>query len=213
MAKVDMAQSFQRKLVLDLEELQTLCKGRSRRSLFRDLKSLGYLSSYSHAGKFYTLKHIPKFDEWGLWDCRGARFSRFGTLKATVCRLVAESKEGFLYEELKQLLQIRVQNTLNELIAKELISKVMYSSVFLYLNQDKDTATSQLSRRQKAQSTLLLEVTDKATVIEIFLELLNTDVWNVANLVKRLRARGVMVEKRQVEYVLTSYNLAKKKSE
>jgi hypothetical protein len=125
---------------------------------------------------------------------------------------VAESKEGFLYEELKPLLQIRVQNTLNELIAKELISRVRYGSVFLYLNQDKDTATSQLSQRQKAQSTLLREVTDKATVIEILLELLNTDVWKVANLVKRLRTRGVRVEKRQVEYVLTSYHLAKKKS-
>ncbi len=211
MAKVDVAQFFQKKLVLDLEELQKLCKGRSRCSLFRDLKSLGYFSSYNHAGKFFTLSHIPKFDERGLWECRGARFSRVGTLKNTICRLVNESKEGFLYKELKHLLQIRVENTLIELIAKELISRVKYGGAFLYLSHDKDTATTQLSQRQKIESTQLLEVTDKQIVIEIFLELLKTDLWDVGNIADKLRARGVGVEERKIESVLKNYNLAKKK--
>jgi len=44
-----------------------MCKGRSKRSLFRDLSLFGYFSSYSRAGKFYTLANIPNLDEYGLW--------------------------------------------------------------------------------------------------------------------------------------------------
>lgn len=210
-----MEQVFQRDLVLDLEKLQKLCKGRSRRSLFRDLKALGYLSSYSHAGKFYTLKHIPKFNKWGLWDCRGALFSKFGTLKTTVWKLIVQSKDGLLYEELRQMLRIRVQNTLNELIAKELISRVVHGGVFLYLSTDQETAASQLSlRKQKDQIELPAEApVDKEIVIEILLELLKTDTWDASNLVKILRARGVTVKKKHIDNVLQSYNLSKKKPE
>jgi arginine repressor len=40
----------------------------STMTVFRKLKSLGYLSSYSHRGKYYTLESIADFDETGLWS-------------------------------------------------------------------------------------------------------------------------------------------------
>ena len=69
---------------LDMHRLQGASGGRSRRSLFRDLARVGYLSSYTHAGRYYTLKEIPVFDEHGLWFYQGIGFSHAGTLKATV---------------------------------------------------------------------------------------------------------------------------------
>jgi hypothetical protein len=50
-----------------LSSFKKATHGRSRRSLFRDLASLGYLTSFTHAGRYYTLADIPQFDERGLW--------------------------------------------------------------------------------------------------------------------------------------------------
>ena len=38
------------------------CVSHSRTTIFRILSTAGYLTSYSHAGRYYTLKRIPKFD-------------------------------------------------------------------------------------------------------------------------------------------------------
>lgn len=62
MSDVKLEKLFQRRLVMDIHTLKKLCTGSSRRSLFRDMAFLGYISSYSHAGKFYTLRTIPDFD-------------------------------------------------------------------------------------------------------------------------------------------------------
>ena len=52
-------------------------------TVFRKLKPLDYLSSYSHRGRFYTLREIARFDDHGLWSLAEVWFSRFGTLLAT----------------------------------------------------------------------------------------------------------------------------------
>ena len=46
-----------------------------------------YLSSYTHAGRYYTLENISKFDEQGLW------FYRDGTLKETTAVQVEQTPE------------------------------------------------------------------------------------------------------------------------
>ena len=75
---------FAHRPVADLVQLGRALGTRSRMSMFRRLSSLGYLSSYTHTGRFYTLVSIPAFDADGLWRYEGIGFSRDGTLKATV---------------------------------------------------------------------------------------------------------------------------------
>ena len=52
-------------------------------TVFRKLKQLDYLTSYSHGGRFYTLREIARFGADGLWSSEPAWFSRYGTLLAT----------------------------------------------------------------------------------------------------------------------------------
>jgi hypothetical protein len=57
---------FRREKVLEMSTLGDRFPSRSRRSLFRDLAQLGYLTSYSHAGR---LGAIPISGSCiGLWD-------------------------------------------------------------------------------------------------------------------------------------------------
>jgi len=66
-----------------LNDLRAALGTTSRTTIFRILKGVGYFTSYSHAGRYYTLRRIPKFDRWGLWAWRDVRFSSHGTLRAT----------------------------------------------------------------------------------------------------------------------------------
>src|SRR5262245_63423207 len=52
-------------------------------TVFRKLKQLDYLTSYSHGGRFYTLREIARFGTDGLWSSTPAWFSCHGTLLDT----------------------------------------------------------------------------------------------------------------------------------
>jgi hypothetical protein len=55
-------------------------------TVFRKLKPLDYLTSYSHRGRYYTLREIALFDEKGLWSQEMVWFSQLGTLLSIVPR-------------------------------------------------------------------------------------------------------------------------------
>jgi hypothetical protein len=75
-------QIYRRKRAALLDDLRETLGTASRTTIFRILKSVGYFTSYSHAGRFYTLRGIPQFDRLGLWSWRGIGFSSHGTLRA-----------------------------------------------------------------------------------------------------------------------------------
>ena len=80
----DVKEIFRHKRVLTLEPLELSLGNPSRATLFRKLEQIGYLSSYSHRGKYYTLRSIPRFNRYGLWTWHKIGFSRFGNLLKTV---------------------------------------------------------------------------------------------------------------------------------
>src|SRR5437870_2450748 len=65
---------FRTRPVALLSDLRKALQTPSRTTVFRALSSVGYLASYSHAGRYYTLKRIPQFDPRGLWHYRQISF-------------------------------------------------------------------------------------------------------------------------------------------
>ena len=61
---------FRRKPVASLDELRRTLHTTSRTTVFRALRTLGYRTSFSHAGSYYTLRDTPEFDAMGLWFWR-----------------------------------------------------------------------------------------------------------------------------------------------
>jgi hypothetical protein len=118
--------------VVTIDDLKNTLNTDFSKTIFRYLKEIGYLTSYNNAGRFYTMPHIPKFDEYGLWHYEVASFSKFGTLKSTICSMIETSHEGFTHRELKQLLRCRVQNTLNDLTKNNIISRVYLLMGYTY---------------------------------------------------------------------------------
>lgn len=101
-------------------------------TVFRKLAELGYLTSYSHRGQYYTLEQLPKFDDWGLWSFRSVYFSERGTLRATAKTLVNESEKGFFAAELEDLLHVEVKGCLRKLVTEKEISREKICGRFLY---------------------------------------------------------------------------------
>src|SRR5207253_876297 len=94
---------FRTRPVALLSDLRKALQTPSRTTVFRVLSSMGYLASYSHAGRYYTLKRIPQFDPRGLWHYRQIGFSSQRTLRATLVHLVETSPAGQTHEELQDV--------------------------------------------------------------------------------------------------------------
>ena len=73
-------------------------------TVFRKLAELDYQTSYSHNGRFYTLKHLCEFKDDGLWTCRNIWFSVYGTLLETGRAFISRSEAGYSVKELDNAL-------------------------------------------------------------------------------------------------------------
>ena len=206
---------FRKHYTAEISELFRLLETRSRMSVFRRLKAIGYRSSFNHAGRYYTLADVPQFDQWGLLFHRNVGFSCAGTLKATVVALVEGSAAGMTPKELLALLKLPVTNTLyntlHELRHEARIHRQALAGYPLYLSADSQRANQQLMERRQQPSSRV-PVSDE-TVIAVLVEALQSAQPLVAPsvLASRLAARGVAVTAAQVEQIFTRYGLEPEK--
>ena len=139
---------FQRKLIATLQELKQILGTTSTMTVFRKLKTLGYRTSYSHRGKYYTLTTIPQFDQQGLWSCRAVRFSRDGNLLATAQRFVEQAPAGFTASELQALLQVEVKQTLLQLYQRKRVQRREIEGVYVYFSREAGRQGAQRGQRE-----------------------------------------------------------------
>ncbi len=78
--------------IMSLKQLRSELQDRPRSSLFRDLKKLDLISSYTHTGQYHALTRFAKFDEDGLWFFQDVGFSRYGTLKRSLVHVITHSQ-------------------------------------------------------------------------------------------------------------------------
>lgn len=210
-----LANLFRRKPVATLPELQRSL-GSSARTALRALSRMGYLTSYSHAGRYYTLSHIPAFDATGLWLHGEICFSRHRTLRATVVVLVERSSAGHTHEELQALLRLRVHDTLRSLVADKALSRERATGVYVYLHPDGEVAGAQMARRRElaARSTPLPRPPaahlDPVHVIDVLVAVIHAPKDDARAIAAGLRAAGLAVSDEQVEAVFAQYELEKK---
>jgi hypothetical protein len=194
-----------------LDALFRVIDTHSRMSVFRRLREIGYLSSYTHTGRYYTLAHIPEFDEHGLWFFQGIGFSKAGTLKSAVVALVQDAEAGRKHDELELLLRIRVHNTLLILVRDGTICRERIAGAYLYVSGDPARAAEQIARRQAlfTETPKGKPILPDTTVIEVLSEVLVASGVRIAPQIvaARLSARGVTVSSAEVEEVIARYGI------
>ena len=132
--KQKLVETFQLEKVLDVGMVKEIIGTTSRMTVFRQLKALGYYSSYSHSGKYYTLDSIPVFDRNGLWSYGGVHFSKHGSLMDTIPVLVKRSEAGCFASELEELLYVFIHNAVGKLFALGRLLREQIGDQYLYLS-------------------------------------------------------------------------------
>jgi len=208
------ADLFRKTPVLEMRALERAVGDRSRRSLFRDLDALGYLSSYTHTGRYYTLAAVPDFDADGLWRYQGIGFSREGSLKATLRRLVEAAEAGRTQRELQLRLGVRVHNPLLDLVAHQRVSRAPIAGEYVYVAAARARATAQLAARQAlvAAGVALAAPPAPTLEVEVLLEVIHgarLPAPDAATVTARLGARGIRASVAEVAAVLARHGLKK----
>ena len=138
--------------IADLKQLKAVAGNASRMTAIRALERVGYLTSYSHRGGFYTLQATPHFDQQGLWTFEGVGFSKFGSLLNTVHELVEASEYGYCAAELEDILSVEVKHALLQLDRRGEITREEQDNRFVYFSQDRGNRRQQKLMRQQQQA-------------------------------------------------------------
>lgn len=165
---------FQRLRALTMPEMKGALGTRVDMTIFRKLAPLGYLTSYSHRGSYYTLKSIPRFDARGIWLARGAWFSRHGTLLRAAEAAVLEASAGYVASELEALLHVPVKDALLQLTLAGRINRHDFHGLYLYTARDRARRQEQRAARQALRQRVVDEVPDQErAAIVLFYSLLD----------------------------------------
>jgi hypothetical protein len=121
-------------------------------TVFRKLKELDSLTSYSHRGRYYALRESVHFDADGLWSHEEVWFSRHGTLRATAEAFVNSSPDGYFAEELAQTLHVETQDVLRHLAERNRVARELISGMYLYISTDPLARRRQRLLRRGAQA-------------------------------------------------------------
>ena len=140
-----------RNKIATLDELKLALGTAVDVTVFRKLKPLDYLTSYSHRGRYYSLRQIARFDDHGLWSQQDVWFSRFGTLLATAEGFVHRSPRGYFADELAPLLHVEVQDALHQLTQQGRVLRQIVSGRYLYMATDPTVQRRQLLARRTVE--------------------------------------------------------------
>lgn len=155
--------------IATLTELKESLGTSATMTVFRKLKGLGYQTSYSHRGKYYTLADIPRFDPQGLWSYRSVWFSRDGNLLDTTQRFVEEADSGLTASELNGLLSVEVKEPLLQLYRRKRIDRQQIGGAYVYFS--KQSGVGRQQRLQRQSPTAAFEISDSSVRSDLSPEL------------------------------------------
>ena len=135
--------------IATLGQLQKALGNPKERTVFRKLKLLDYLSSYSHRGMYYTLQSIAEFNHDGLWSHRTVWFSRFGSLMGTARAFVEHSEAGYTAAELQEALHVETKHCLLRLVRAGQLLREKLMGCYVYFCSEPDEYRMQLKAREQ----------------------------------------------------------------
>ena len=175
-------------------------------SVRRFLAEVGYFSSFTHNGGWYTLGSIPRFGHEGLWFYSDIGFSRAGSLTNTLVDLTTRSATGMSAEQLGAKLRCRCHSVLVQLCRQGRLQRHKIGHAHVYLAIDPHIAVVQ---RQSAESLSAVQLPAEIAVL-ILVEFIRKPGSSFEQLAKAIsRDQGVTVKAAQIERLFDRHGLKK----
>lgn len=176
-------------------------------SVRRFLAELGYFSSFTHNGSWYTLHSIPHFDGDGLWFFRDIGFSRSGSLTSTLIDLTARSPGGMTAETLGAKLRVRCHSVLVQLCRNGRLQRQKMGRSHVYFSVDPSIATVQ--RRAMTVGNLPLQLPAEIAVL-ILVEFIQNPDASLEDLTRAIsRKTRVAINVGQIQRLFDQHGLKK----
>lgn len=137
-----------------MEQLKDVLGTSVDMTIYRKLRQLSYLTSYSHHGKYYTLEELTDFDSFGLWQFDVAHFSKYGTLLKTAQMLIEQSDKGYSVSELRVRLGVDVKEALLQLYKEHRVNREEIAGRYVYFCSESKRGRRQHLRRLEEQPPL-----------------------------------------------------------
>lgn len=205
---------LRKRRVVTISDLSELIGTSSRMTVFRRLRQVEYVTSYTHAGRYYTLYDIARFDSDGIWFYDDIGFSQNGSLKNTVSYLVDKSDVGKFHFDLQRQLRVGVHNVLLDLVKSNQIERIKFEGQYLYLSSDKEQRTKQIEHRNELslQARRLPAFISEPMVIEILAEVIRQSKRHphADQVASALAMRGLPITEKDVMSVFDQYDIEKK---
>jgi hypothetical protein len=145
---------FHEHIIGTMEQLKDTLGTSVDMTIYRKLRQLSYLTSYSHHGKYYTLDELTDFDTFGLWQFDVARFSKYGTLLKTARMLIEQSDKGYSVSELRVRLGVDVKEALLQLYKENHVNREEIAGRNVYFCSEPKRRRRQHLRRLEEQPPL-----------------------------------------------------------
>jgi len=149
----DLARLLREQTVVTMPQLKAALGTSVTYTVLRKLTPLGYRSSYSHGGTYYTLDAVAQYDDLGLWSYRDIHFSQLGTLVNTAQALVTQSAAGYQVAELEAVVQVAAKDALRQLVQAGRLFRREWQGRYLYCALDRARRQEQWATRQAQQET------------------------------------------------------------
>jgi len=175
-------------------------------SVRRFLAEVGYFSSFTHNGSWYTLRSIPHFDGDGLWFYSDIGFSRSGSLTRTLIDLVVRSPTGMTAETLGAKLRVRCHSVLVQLCRNGKIQRQKIARSHVYFSIDPPIANVQ---RRAMFSGKLAKLPAEVAVL-ILVEFIQNPDSSLQDLARAIsRKTRVAIDAGQIEWLFDQHGLKK----
>jgi hypothetical protein len=174
-------------------------------SVRRFLAAVGYYSSFTHNGMWYTLRSIPRFDRDGLWFFSDIGFSRAGTMLNTLVELASKSPKGMTAKALGEKLHYHCHDMLLDLIRDGRLQRWKMGRSHIYVAADPNIAAIQ--RKAVALSDVQLPA---EIAVLVLVELINNPESSFTQLAKTIsQSKKVTVSAAQIETLFARLGVKK----
>jgi len=179
----------------------------------RRVKEWEAYTSYNRNGTYYTLRDVPRFDEYGVWGCRKALFCRHGNLKESIEHFVSGSEAGLSALEIGKMLRVpaqTIQSVLSAHMEQMAIGREKIRGLNIYFSDKTGIFNRQRAARQVVLTELAqLDIPSDAEAVVILVELIKHPRDTVERLLRRVRRRGVNVSIDKARNLLVYHGIKK----
>ena len=177
-------------------------------SVRRFLIKIGYYSSFTHNGGWYTLHSIPQFNPENLWFYNDIGFSRAGSLTKTLIDLTTRSSAGMTAEQLGRKLHCRCHSILVQLCRQGMLQRLKQGRSHLYIAADPHFAAIQ------RQATIInnrpaVQLPAEIAVL-VLVEFIRNPEWSFEQLAGTIEHnKGITVKVANIKRLFDQYGLKK----